>query len=218
VSPWRYPDRDVQGNRLGWEADLVHAGPFVIGDDARILLSDRPTDVEVAGEYEDAPNPAETEEISNFRLPQDRHLGHPVDYTLYLVSRLAANKPIPSFNLDSDRAYAWRCWDWSRHIPSNDPATGTPWWDCRPFGTAEFDMLQPCTPPAQFDPYDVWQHQPPRPAPPLPEHRFDPQRRRLLHYLDPNADEQACGDFIRGDTIPDSQLAQAEGLPPEGEG
>jgi hypothetical protein len=218
VFPWRYPDRDVQGNRLGWEADLVHAGPFVIGDDARILLSDRPTDVEVASEYEDAPNPGQTEEISNFRLPQDRHLGHPVDYTLYLVSRLATNQPIPSFNLDSDRAYAWQCWDWSRHTQSTDPATGTLWWDCRPFRTKEFDMLQPCTPPAQFDPYSLREHQPPRPAAPLPEHRFDPRQRRLTHYLDPNAPKETCGDVVRGDTIPASQLEQAEGLPPEGEG
>jgi hypothetical protein len=221
VFPWRYPERDVQGHRVGWEADLVHAGPFVIGDNATILLAPRATDVQVAGEYEKASTPAQTEEVSSNRLPQDRHLGHPVDYTLYLISRLAADQQIPSFNLDSDRAYAWQCWDWSRHIPADDPATGTPWWNCRPkpkplgIPTPEFDMLQPCTPPAQFDSYSVL-HQPPPPAQPLAEHAFNPRQRRLVRYLDSLADAENCDEVVKAE-IPNEQLDRAQGLPPEGE-
>ncbi|MGW6737579.1 zinc dependent phospholipase C family protein [Streptomyces sp. NPDC055013] len=218
VFPWRYPERDVQGHRLGWEADLVHAGPFVTGDDATILLTPRPTDVAIAHEYETAPTPHRTEEISGKWLPEDRHLGHPVDYSLYLISRLARDERVPSFNLDSDRAYAWQCWDWTRHRPTVDPATGTAWWDCRPFSTPEYDTKQPCTPPAQFDPYSVHEHQPGRPAKPLDEHRFHPEHRRLSRYLDPQAVPIQCDDHVKGTCIPDEQRAQAEGLPPEGEG
>ena len=87
VFPWRYPERDVQGNRLGWEADLVHAGPFVIGDDARILLQRRRHGRRRGAAIRRRPRPrARPRQISDSRLPQDRHLGHPVDYTLYLIA------------------------------------------------------------------------------------------------------------------------------------
>ncbi|MFF7312034.1 zinc dependent phospholipase C family protein [Streptomyces sp. NPDC008137] len=217
VFPWRYPERDVQGHRLGWEADLVHAGPFTLGEDATALLARQPTDTQVAAEYEAASDPADTEEVSRRRLPQDRHLGHPVDYSLYLISRFAAGDHVPSFNLDSDRGYAWRCWDWSRHTPSRD-AAGVPWWDCLPFDEGAFAMQQPCTPPAQFDGYWARPHQPAWPVPLRSDHSFDPAQRRLCGYLDHKGGNGSCGDRIPDAGIPQDQRDRAQGLPPEGEG
>ena len=38
---------------------------------------------------------------------------------MYLIGRMAAERGpgefgVPDFNLDSDRGYAWHCWDWDR--------------------------------------------------------------------------------------------------------
>ncbi|MGY1684991.1 zinc dependent phospholipase C family protein [Geodermatophilus sp. SYSU D00867] len=220
VAPWRYPERDIQGFRIGWEADLVHAGPYLVGDAAPVLLDDSATDVAVAAEYEAATGPDQTEEITATYLPDGRHLGSPVDYTLYLVSRLSNGQPVRSFNLDSDRAYAWQCWDWTRHVPAADPADPAglqQLWRCWPAGTPEFEMQQPCTPPAQFDPYGV-EHQPAPPTAPLPEHSFDPTDRRLVHYLDPQAASSECGNVVVGEDIRQSDRDRVGDLPPEGQG
>ena len=104
VAPWRYPERDIAGNRLGWEADLTHAGPYVAGQDASVLLGRAATDVAAARAYEQARTPAATETLSAAMLPANRHLGNPVDYSLYLISQLTGGQPVPGFNLDSTAA------------------------------------------------------------------------------------------------------------------
>ena len=71
-------------------------------------------------ELEKADSPARPRRCSTTRLPADQHLGGPVDYGLYLVGRMAErggpapSSAVPDFNLDSDRGYAWRTWDWDR--------------------------------------------------------------------------------------------------------
>jgi hypothetical protein len=205
VAPWRYPERDISGNRLGWEADLTHAGPYVTGQDASVLLGRSPTDVEVAKAYEQADTPEATEELSAAMLPADRHLGNPVDYSLYLIARLTGRQSVPGFNLDSDRGYAWRCWDWSRHAPNGS-------WHCEPFGVPRFGVEQPCTPPAQMDPY--WaDDQQPLPAQVQPEHAFNPSQRRLVKYFPAGPASGECGvtDIKRADR-------DRAGVAPEGEG
>jgi hypothetical protein len=223
VFPWRYPERDVEGHRLGWEADLVSAGPFLQGDDATILLTPRPTDLEVALEYEACPQPSETEEVSQHRLPQDRHLGHPVDYTLYLAARLARGDHVPSFNLDSDRAYAWQCWDWMRHAAGPGPHSTPERWQSRPdgstaapgtaYGGGEFDMMQACTPPAQFRPEWVLRADPDAE---LGDHDYSPRQLPQIRYLDLAAFAGECVDNSYRPLVPDERIKQA-GIPPEGE-
>jgi hypothetical protein len=216
VFPWRYPDQDVQGHRLGWEADLIHAGPFVLGEDAATLLARGQTDVQVARDYETATSPEATEQLSKQYLRQNRHLGRPVDYTLYLLGRMSAGDQVPSFNLDSDRGYAWRCWDWVRHTPELD-SSGADLWTSRPFtkpfsASARYECQQPCTPPAQFDPYWVG-HQPGCPHNPLAIHSFDQLERRRVQYLDQKSRDGDCG--ATGITSQDRERAE---MPPEGEG
>lgn len=218
VAPWRYPERDIAGFRLGWEASLTHCGPYTLGEDATSLLTSAATDLTTTAAYETASTPEETEGISRTTLPQDKHMGNPIDYTLYLWSKLNAGTQVPDFNLDSDRGYAWRCWDWNRHVPENDPIDGSDMWACRPKGHKEFDHQQPCTPPAQFDPFTILEHQPPRPAAIHPEHEFDPRHRRLHHYLDGNpVDDPRCEGLHPDAEIRPEDFERAEELPPEGE-
>lgn len=218
VAPWRYPHRDIAGHQLGWEAHITHAGPFVAGQDASVLLATSQTNVPAALAYERSQTPEQTESISAARLPLNEHLGNPVDYSLYLIARLTSGGSAADFNLDSDRGYAWQCWDWTRHRPGQDPESGVDPWLCRPVrtaGGARFDMQQPCTPPAQMDPY--WAAgQSADPAPYEPEHRFEPTHRRLTRYLIPSVRIKDCGDQVEAG-IAEDQLRRARARP-EGEG
>ena len=65
-------------------------------------------------------SPTDTFNALNQLFPQDKHLGGPVDYGVYLVGRMVAERGnvefgVPDFNLDSDRGYARHCWDFDRH-------------------------------------------------------------------------------------------------------
>jgi hypothetical protein len=207
VYPWRYPETDVQGNRLGWEAPLVHAGPFVQGQKAPVLLDRTATDIAAAGAYEGARNPSATEGVSATFLPQDKHLGYPVDYTLYLIAKLTSGAQLPGFNLDSDRGYGWLCWDWTRHIAG-------PKWNTRYENVSLFDSTQPCSPPAQFSPSALTGLTAGAPVP--AEHLFDPRQQRLVRYIDKDPVDP-CGEVVQADIDP-ADFARAAGLPPEGEG
>jgi len=127
-----------------------------------------------------------------------------------VLHQLTGGQALPSFNLDSDRGYGWQCWDWSRHAPGPVPDP----WHCEPFGTPRFGMEQPCTPPAQMNPY--WaKGQPPEPAAPQPQHNFDPNQRRLVNYLAPRATQRECGESV---TDIDADARDRAGVAPEGEG
>ena len=53
--------------------------------------------------------------------PADRHAGRA--RRAYVANDDAA--PLPDFNLDADRGYAYQCWDYIRH-PSSSPPSGHP--------------------------------------------------------------------------------------------
>lgn len=220
VTPWRYPHTDLEGDVIGWEGDLTHAGPFTQGDSAEVLLGRSDTHVPTARDYEGAADPAATEEVSASALPDDRHLGNPVDYTLYLVSRLTAGEELPSFNLDSDRGYAWRCWDWDRHDPEI-MADGTDRWHGVPIAEPRFALQQPCSVPAQYNsPAAVgpsppwWTHAHPHPQCPADGvHEFDALQRRLVHYLDGRSVPGCAGEVDEPVRPHDVEKAQ---LPPSG--
>jgi hypothetical protein len=109
---------------------------------------------------------------------------------------------VPDFNLDADRGYAWKCWDWNRHNLGRDP--GNPGargdWECEPDFTAtaqsDFSYAQPCTPPQQFHA----DHDNPRQldgsGEPWDSQWYEPRHDLLLHYLDraPMTPPEAFGD------------------------
>lgn len=125
VAPWRYPHRNMAGMRVGWEAPRTHVGPYIQGQDAGALLGGMPGSDAARSKFEQAATPAETESASASLIPSGAHLGDSVDYGVYVISRLTghdAANPLPDFNLEADRGYAYHCWDYLRHTPSIPPA------------------------------------------------------------------------------------------------
>ena len=161
VAPWRYPLRNQAGQWVPQEGAPAHVGPYVAGERSTVLLSGLTGDDGARDDLERCGSPQETFDALEELLPLDAHLGGPVDYGTYLVGRMVAERGqsdfgVPDFNLDSDRGYAWHCWDWMRHHLGRDPDTpderGV--WECVPdhIATAQTDFTyaQPCTPPQFF--------------------------------------------------------------------
>ena len=136
------------GAGVAQEGAATHVGPYVVGSNSTVLLSGMVGDNGARAELEKAGSPAETEAVLDGRLPLNQHLGAPIDYGLYLVGRMAdevgnADFGVPDFNLDSDRGYAWHCWDWDRSdipcVPDINPAFGE-----------DYSYPLPCTSPQMF--------------------------------------------------------------------
>lgn len=125
VAPWRYPHHNMAGMRVGWEAPRTHVGPFLQGQDAGVLLGQMAGSDFARTSFEQAATPAETENLSANLIPSGAHLGDAVDYGVYLIGQMTghdAAKPLPDFNLEGDRGYAYHCWDYLRHPPSEPPS------------------------------------------------------------------------------------------------
>ena len=166
--------------------------------------------------FEAATTPAETEAVSAELLPMaGAHLGDPIDYGAYLIGQLTgdwvtdaaeeryvahdAGAPLPDYNLDADRGYAYQCWDYDRQLPSRPPGARTQldkdWpdqWACVPqvesllskiAGRTQaaieqdirdwYSYQEPCTVPQRYDPADNPHHR----------SRYDPRKRLAHHYL-----------------------------------
>ncbi len=89
IAPWRYPLTNQAGAGVAQEGAETHAGPYVVGTNSTILLSALLGDNGARASLEKAASPADTETALNLHLPNDQHLGGPVDYGLYLVGRMA---------------------------------------------------------------------------------------------------------------------------------
>ena len=163
VAPWQYPQKDLEGDRIGWEPDLTHVGPWLQGDDATLLLQPGATDLDAAALFEAATTPGETSDACQVMFPDSKHLGSPVDYSLYLIGRLSdPDDKTPDFNLDADRGYAFHCWDYDRHPAAPQTKSPHPEADFHIYFTndsngtgkrlTDLDFEQPCTVPEQFRP------------------------------------------------------------------
>jgi hypothetical protein len=142
-----------------------------------------------------------------------QHLGDPIDYGAYLIGQLTGRwqsatgyvsndhlAPLPDFNLDSDRGYAYQCWDYMRHAPSTPPPNPDvpldgAWpdqWRCAPqiisllseiLGTPNeplaarvrdwYGYQEPVTVPQKYDARDNPHHR----------SRYDPLKRLAHHYV-----------------------------------
>jgi Zinc dependent phospholipase C len=136
VAPWRYPDDNMAGRRNGWEAPRTHVGPYLQGQNAAVLMGGMPGTDAARTQFETATTPEQTEAVSSELLSMaGAHLGDPVDYGAYLMGQLTGSwttptsyvgnddaHPLPDFNLDADRGYAYHCWDYVRHTPSIPPS------------------------------------------------------------------------------------------------
>jgi hypothetical protein len=207
IAPWRYPLRNQAGQGVPQEGGATHVGPYVTGDNSTVLLSGLAGDGTARQELEDAATPADTSARLDALLAQDRHLGGPVDYSTYLVTcmlrdRGRAEFGVPDFNLDSDRGYAWRCWDWNRHYLGRDPGNPTARgiWECVPDLTAtqqsDFSYPQPCTPPQFFHADHDNPRQQDAAGNPLDSQWYDPRHDLRVHYVPRSGDPEpeAFGD------------------------
>ena len=236
VMPWKCPDTDLENDRIGWEPDLAHVGPWQQGDDATALLTRSDTDLGVAQLLESARSPDETARACQALFPSNKHLGHPVDYSLYLFAVMLGRKDVVNFNLDSDRGYGYHCWDYDRHAPgpiTQEPHPNNDFHVYNPIGLApgavdptRFDMEQPCTVPEQFNPASSASPQPespPAPPPADPDRykvdRYRPNVPLRIHYLDPKVKPGTCNDSVTDTAsipeVTDERRDQA-GMNPDG--
>jgi hypothetical protein len=213
VAPWRYPDHNMAGMRNGWEAPRTHVGPYLQGQTPDVLMARLPGTDAARHRYEAARTPEETEAVSAELLAMPgQHLGDPIDYGVYLIGQLTGTwqsptgyvahdhaAPLPDFNLDADRGYAYQCWDYLRHPESKPPSPRTDldtnWpdqWLCAPqmigflseILGVDPDVLaarirdwygyaEPCTVPQRYDPKDNPHHR----------SRYDPLKILAHQYL-----------------------------------
>ena len=141
--PWSYPQTKL-------EPDPTIVGPYAAGAEPSVLFIDVQTDPDLRDQYETAVTPEQTEQISAALAPL-QSLGDVVtfsEYLLWLMSRQdslyneGTIKPT-DWNLDADRGYAHKCWDWKR-----DPfRKGT-----YPESARTFSYFCPCSPPSQTGP------------------------------------------------------------------
>ncbi len=204
LRPWKYPERDNRGNTVGWEGTLAASGPWTQGEDARVLMNHVPGDPATRTAYENAHSPADTDHVSATHLPGGHHLGDPVDYGTYLVSRLTqqpAEPALPDFNLDADRGYGYHCWDWNRSSDSTVPkVTGD-----SSFDAAHYAFHTPCTVPEGYcaDGDSAWSG---------PQKVYTPALNLAIHYRDGIFDDPGCS----ATTKVDADEIKRAGMPPQG--
>jgi hypothetical protein len=118
--PWRYPVSNDVNQNVPFELPFTVGSPYVSGQDPTALMGMNPGDNSARAKFEACKSEAETIAATFSEFDGHKHLGDPVDYSCYLIAKLTrdaagdATHPIANFNLDSDRGYAYLCWDWVR--------------------------------------------------------------------------------------------------------
>jgi hypothetical protein len=139
--PWAYPQTKLEPNP-------TVVGPYAAGSEPSVLFANSQTDPDMCDLYETAASPEETELHSTQHLAPDRSLGDVVtfsEYMLWLTSRDDALwddgtiRPT-DWNLDADRGYAHKCWDWKRSTKAQGKFQQS---------NRRFNYFCPCSPPSQ---------------------------------------------------------------------
>ena len=116
--PWRFPEKDNQGNNINLEHPTNLAGPFGAGMDANALFGAMPGTNAARSMLETSPSEIETIRRVTALLANRQHLGDPQDYSAYLIATLTRDNidldKLANFNLDADRGYGYLAWDWIR--------------------------------------------------------------------------------------------------------
>jgi len=139
--PWDYPETPLE---------LCHtfAGPWQSGDLPHKLLENSiPTDEKLVEKYAAAADPFETDMISTTEVTAMQNMGDPVNFSTFLIWQLARRDfkhELPNWNLDADRGYGYKCWDWNRQ-------TGDGPNDHTIIDKEGHPYLAPCTPPPQTE-------------------------------------------------------------------
>jgi hypothetical protein len=177
-APWHYPDSPT-------ELSPTFAGPYTCGDMPHILLDGGiPGDQDIRKRYETSALPADTDLISFTQTDKTVNLGDPVNFSGYLIWQLTRTNwqandktQITDWNLDADRGYAYKCWDWNRHAAPKPGGSNTHVL----FDLEGNEYMEPCTPPPQTETKNPKLGPPCAPLPPKPH---DPNVPLEIHYLD----------------------------------
>ena len=140
-SPWQYPRAQPS------ELALTVAGPYARRSTPEVLFKTLDTDAAVRDSFEEAASPAVTNAIAQTQMKVDKNLGDAVSFSAYQIWLHTRASPQPGqrigipyvdWNLDADRGYAYRAWDWNREggAPAHQDPNG-------------HDYPPPCTWPPQ---------------------------------------------------------------------
>lgn len=157
---------------LGPHSGTTISGPYPAGvtPDQVLFRTDRPVRPTERTQYEQAGSPAETDAINEAVIGRDpgtdhSPLGDPIPFTAYLMGRILdpESSYLVDFNLDADRGYGYRTWDWIRgeatgtdqrgqtyHQPVVQPEGSPTWPGAAPDATQtpiELHYLPPAEPP-----------------------------------------------------------------------
>lgn len=165
--PWRWPDTDNQGDTVNLESPQSAAGPFALGMDATALFGAMPGSDSARKQFEAAQSEAETIKLAISLLRKGLHLGDPMDYSAYVIASLTRNDldlaGLANFNLDSDRGYAYLCWDWLRDEarqskPSGFNGQGDPSHGGTPTDVSQHVYRSPLEPGYGWEPTEEFNH------------------------------------------------------------
>jgi hypothetical protein len=113
-------DTRTELNRLFGDAKgHTVPGPYRRGELPDALLGHHPGDARARPAYENAYSPVITDALNYeyilFARSPHSPLGDPIPFSAYLIGRILSNDGYPvDFNLDADRGFGYRCWDWTR--------------------------------------------------------------------------------------------------------
>jgi hypothetical protein len=189
MQPWLWPATDQQGDPTNVEGFPTLPGPYKIGMDATALFGASVGSAGARAKFEASQNEVETIKLAAQLLPHGEHLGDPVDYTAYVIAQLTRDidpATLANFNLDSDRGYAYLCWDWTRDADRlsqpdafkgmDDPTTNSP------TDASQHTYRSPRAPGYGWDPSD--QVSPAGAPTPAPFDPNDPQASVRIRYID----------------------------------
>ncbi len=196
LSPWEYPNLNHAGATVGIERGPTRAGPHPTGALPTDLLDGTfpPGRDDARQEYEAAKTPEETDHLNATKLTKvskDWSLGDPVNYSLYVIGQLTRDIGDPglveSFNLDADRGYGYKCWDFDRIDGyETQPQRAYALYYSQPLLGFNFrhEYPVPCTPPRGFIKYSLCPKQDPDPKGFNPTLRNVPSIARVLNQPD----------------------------------
>ena len=178
LRPWEYPLFNNDHTPIGMELAHTRASPHSPGQVPTVLFGPMPGSDDARHQYEVSPSPEQTDQLNTTQLNEKWNLGNPLYYSLYVIGQLTRADVNPalinSFNLDADRGYGYKCWDWDRHTL----------FTARYSNDNNFSYLIPCTPTEQFNPNDICGT--PHQDEIINSHtrlQYDPSIALSLHYL-----------------------------------
>jgi hypothetical protein len=117
-SPWVYPSTQPSEN------ELTMAGPYARRSLPGVLFKPVATDANVRDQLETSVSPEWVDQNAHALFRADTHLGDATSFSAYQIWLHTRTSPQPGgkfeipyvdWNLDADRGYGYKAWDWNRN-------------------------------------------------------------------------------------------------------